>query len=140
MQTLVTRNAKLAGNQKGLTLIELLAVIVVLGIIMAIAVPSVMGVIEKSKLEADNASWMVIKEAGLRYAMANQILESDTGLSIQEKLVNEGYLNEMPKPKSGKISEFTTFDIVVTSNTIVINVYGKDKKGDNTPITEDTFK
>ena len=39
-------------NQKGLTLIELLAVIVILGIIAAIAVPSISGIIEKSKNDA----------------------------------------------------------------------------------------
>ena len=36
-------------NKKGFTLIELLAVIVVLGIILAIAIPSITGIIEESK-------------------------------------------------------------------------------------------
>ncbi|MGM0900243.1 MAG: type IV pilin protein [Bacillota bacterium] len=39
-------------DQRGLTLIELLAVIVILGIIAAIAVPSIMNVIDKSKEDA----------------------------------------------------------------------------------------
>jgi len=125
MQTLVKRNTNLVGNQKGLTLIELLAVIVVLGIVMAIAVPSVMGVIEKSRLEADKASLMVVKEAGLRYAMVNQVSQTQTGLSIQNELVDKGYLNSMPELKSGKFKEFTTFDIEVNQNTITIKVKGK---------------
>ena len=37
-------------NQKGLTLIELLAVIVILGIIAAIAIPSIGNIIQNSKI------------------------------------------------------------------------------------------
>ncbi len=40
---------KRLNNEKGLTLVELLAVIVILGIIAAIAVPSIGGIIENSE-------------------------------------------------------------------------------------------
>lgn len=48
-------------NEKGLTLIELLAVIVILGIIAAIAIPSIGGLIENSRKDAHiaNAQQMV---------------------------------------------------------------------------------
>lgn len=40
---------KMLRNEKGLTLIELLAVVVILGIIAAIAVPSIGKIIDNSK-------------------------------------------------------------------------------------------
>ena len=42
-------------NEKGLTLVELLAVVVILGIIAAIAVPSIGNIIENSKYNAVKA-------------------------------------------------------------------------------------
>lgn len=56
-------------NQRGLTLVELLAVIVILGIIAAIAVPSVGGIISKSKEDAKVAEAIqVINAAKLAHA------------------------------------------------------------------------
>ncbi|GMB07464.1 prepilin-type N-terminal cleavage/methylation domain-containing protein [Thermolongibacillus altinsuensis] len=58
-------------NEKGLTLIELLAVIVILGIIAAIAIPSIGGIINKSKDDAKIAEGIQIINAAKLYMTAN---------------------------------------------------------------------
>jgi type IV pilus assembly protein PilA len=54
---------KLLKNERGLTLVELLAVIVILGIIAAIAVPSIGNIIDNSKEDAQVAEALQIIDA-----------------------------------------------------------------------------
>ncbi|MEW4284245.1 type II secretion system protein [Priestia koreensis] len=64
---------KVLKNQKGLTLIELLAVVVILGIIAAIAIPSIGNIIQKSKEDALKADAMQVISAAKTYVSANGI-------------------------------------------------------------------
>jgi len=136
METIMNKRLKLFKNQKGLTLIELLAVIVVLGIIAAIAVPSVSSIIRQSKLNADLSSYRVIKDAGLRYAM----VKGTTGDVALNQLQSDGYLNDLPKVQSDRLKEFTKVNITLESNTYKVEVYGKDNNDQEIPINESTFE
>ncbi|MED3962199.1 prepilin-type N-terminal cleavage/methylation domain-containing protein [Niallia taxi] len=60
-------------NEKGLTLIELLAVIVILGIIAAIAIPSIANIIEKSRFDAIKADAVQILNGAQTYISSNEI-------------------------------------------------------------------
>jgi len=92
---------KLLKNQKGLTLVELLAVVVILGIIAAIAVPSIAGIIDNSKKDAHiaNAEQLV---GAARLAVASndkKTLKATTPVSTDltykismQTLVDNGYL------------------------------------------------
>ena len=62
---------RLLKNERGLTLIELLAVIVILGIIAAIAIPAIGGLINKSKDDAKIAEGIQIVNAAKLYMTAN---------------------------------------------------------------------
>ncbi|MBQ6446983.1 MAG: type II secretion system protein [Bacillus sp. (in: Bacteria)] len=70
MRQLIKQTIK---NEKGLTLIELLAVIVILGIIAAIAVPSIAGIIQNSKEDAVKADAITVLNAAKNYVAANDI-------------------------------------------------------------------
>jgi type IV pilus assembly protein PilA len=68
-------------NQKGLTLIELLAVIVILGIVAAIAVPSIGGLINKSEKDAEVAEAIQIISAAKLHVASSAPSASQTELT-----------------------------------------------------------
>ncbi|MBM7572020.1 type IV pilus assembly protein PilA [Aquibacillus albus] len=85
-------------EQKGFTLVELLAVITILGIIVAIAVPSIGNVIDNAREDAEEIDEeMVIEAARLAHIQGEVDLDdvgdgSENGFLIST-LKNEGYLD-----------------------------------------------
>ncbi|MBD2848214.1 prepilin-type N-terminal cleavage/methylation domain-containing protein [Paenibacillus sp. IB182496] len=87
-------------NEKGLTLVELLAVIVIVGIIAAIAVPAIGATIKNAEEKSDTATDKMIEEAALRYAIDEEV-STATAVTLSNAatgadLVREGYLNAIP--------------------------------------------
>jgi type IV pilus assembly protein PilA len=116
---------KYVKNQRGLTLIELLAVIVILGIIAAIAIPSIGGIINNSKMKAHQANALMILDAVKLYYLDHPEGENITtgtpmdtrnGMAnqatVQRALVENGhYLDAIPNnPFTG--APYTTVSIV----------------------------
>lgn len=89
-------------NEKGLTLVELLAVIVILGIIAAIAVPAIGGVIENSKYNAVKADALNALSAANLY-----FIDSDKDTVKISELVAEGYLDNSGKLPTGDTDVIT---------------------------------
>ncbi|MEH7379779.1 prepilin-type N-terminal cleavage/methylation domain-containing protein [Bacillus sp. JJ1533] len=72
-------------NQKGLTLIELLAVIVILGIIAAIAVPAIGNVINNTKEKAAYAdAQQIIESARLYITAENPEFNANNKLALDQ--------------------------------------------------------
>ncbi|RSK29396.1 type II secretion system protein [Bacillus sp. HMF5848] len=86
-------------SSQGLTLIELLAVIVILGIISAIAVPSIGKIIERVKEQAFVANAYAMYEAATMHERAQQVFIEDEAQTLTYKdLVEGGYLDPIQDP------------------------------------------
>jgi len=102
---------KILKNRKGVTLIELLAVIVILGIIAAIAVPTIGGLINRQEEKAALASLEAIKSAAVSYA------EDDEDPFLLSVLVTEDFVDV-----KGNIFSFTPTGAAVATTAIWITV------------------
>lgn len=90
-------------NKKGFTLMELLAVIVILAIIFAVALPSISSSVERSKDKQTKAKIEVIEAAGEVYYDTYDKSEKEITL---DKLVCNGLLtkDEISDPKHEEYS------------------------------------
>ncbi|MGN7358063.1 type II secretion system protein [Paenibacillus sp. SAF-054] len=111
-------NKTTLGNQHGLTLLELLAVIVILGVIAAIAIPSIGGIIKHTKEKSHYANAQaMIDAARLRVSAENP--EQSVEYFLDADLIQKGYLDPPidPDDKSKTYDKEHTFVAVTyTSN------------------------
>jgi type IV pilus assembly protein PilA len=103
-------------KKKGFTLIELLAVIVIMGIILAIAIPSTVGIIDKSKrdVHVKNAQVMAstVKTVMIQEEDA-PVNEGDGIIYTMKYLSDNGYLPKFKDPDGGDYDDMNTYVVVV---------------------------
>ena len=70
---------KMLKNQKGMTLVELLAVMVIIGIIAAISIPAIGGLLENSRKDSMIADATALQEAARLYVVSNESVIMENG-------------------------------------------------------------
>ncbi|MBE6161904.1 MAG: type II secretion system protein [Firmicutes bacterium] len=120
-------------NKKGFTLVELLAVIAVLGIIIGIATMNVISAINKSKSETQKEMIGNLKEAAVSYAVDHNykitksstddcFKNSDTCVISVDTLKNNGYFEDNKGYCKGSISvQRTDDDYIATVDNDICN-------------------
>ncbi|MCF7930639.1 MAG: prepilin-type N-terminal cleavage/methylation domain-containing protein [Acholeplasmataceae bacterium] len=111
-------------NKKGVTLVELLAVIVILGIIAAIAVPTIGGLINRQRENAAIATYESIEFAAVSYGdgvevvLALQDLEDDEFIDLKNAQ-NEYEIVATTDPATGVETASTAIYMKVTAAGVV---------------------
>lgn len=134
--TMKNKMSKVLKNEKGLTLIELLAVIVILAIVSAIAIPAIGNIVENSRYNAVKADAINVINAANLYYTDNPTGESTvTGTNTKvtvAQLVTAKYLDNAgsmpnttevtitaPRRISGTSTQkINGFDIIFNSATL----------------------
>lgn len=92
---------KRLNNEKGLTLVELLAVIVILGIIAAIAIPSIGNIVDNSRIKAVKADAQNVLSASNMYFTEN----GDKSTVTLEELKTAKFLDDVGSLTAGTVTK-----------------------------------
>ena len=103
-------------NKKGFTLVEMLTTVIVVSILLLIAVPNIIGIVERVKIDAYNDDVDIIEGVARQYVISNDQLLCNMEITLQE-LYDEGYLNEpVIDPRTNKLIHPMSFVRVTCIN------------------------
>ncbi|WP_214713927.1 prepilin-type N-terminal cleavage/methylation domain-containing protein [Exiguobacterium sp. s151] len=113
---MIWQDAKQLKDERGLTLVELLVVVVILGIIAAIAVVAIGGIIENSKKDAMVADAKQMVSAAKLHTASNPVSDSET-LSFTGDGNGLDYISALKDPFDNEGSEeYTTATVEITKD------------------------
>ena len=93
-------------GEKGFSLVELMVVIVIIGVLIAIAIPVYRNTTESAELRACHANQRMIEGAAFQYAMMNEGIDIE---DVDEIDVLKDYFSDgvLPKCPSGAVYSIT---------------------------------
>ncbi|WKA60007.1 prepilin-type N-terminal cleavage/methylation domain-containing protein [Planococcus shenhongbingii] len=109
-------------NEKGMTLIELLAVIVIIAIIAAIAIPAIGGIIDNSRVGAIKSDATNALSAAELYKLD---IPATTGSVTVQQLLDAKYLDSAGKLPPAAVITFGTSSALNTIKTATPAIDGK---------------
>ncbi|WML40714.1 type II secretion system protein [Neobacillus sp. OS1-2] len=110
-------------NEDGLTLLELLAVIVILGIISTIAFISISRVIQDSKDRAFVGNAFALKEAASLFLREESVNEkAPREMITYQELVEADYLDEFKDPDTGEYLQASSDSFVLVNGSSITAV------------------
>ena len=119
---------KFIRNPKGLTLLELLAVVIILGIITAIAIPTFNTIIANTKKDAHISNAIHIAEAA-KMLLNTKSTASDSiiGNPIKlDTLISEGYIYQVKDPSTnGNYYDEQNSTVTISKNGTSFNYFVK---------------
>lgn len=105
-------------SNKGFTLVELLAIIVILGIIAVITTPVILGVIDDARKDAAaDKAWGTID--AIKFAYANEKITQGSNLDITDYIAGDNKVVRISgeKPTAGTFTITDDGDVTVTNFT-----------------------
>lgn len=137
---MIWQDAKQLKDERGLTLVELLVVVVILGIIAAIAVVAIGGIIENSRKDAMVADAKQMVSAAKIHSTSNP--GSDTLTFVGENAKGLDYVNGLKDPFGN--GAYSTAQVVITEAsgkyTYAVKLVGSKKAiGEGTPVPENNI-
>lgn len=146
-------------NRKGFTLVELLAVIIILAIVVGITIPAVLGTINSSRRKAGEdaaqiaANWVdeqytlvavdyLSADASFRSACGDNgsVCASDTGISLTTTGNNDTAGKNLVTAAGMKVADVTKIDVKINTNNGKSCVTIEAKKDGDYWVTNDSTK
>ena len=115
-------------NERGLTLIELLAVVVILAIIAAIAIPAIGGLMDNTKKDAHVANAEQMVSSARMYLTGDATKGTGTATVTLQELIDGGYMEDLEDPNK-KGYDKTGSKVNFTAGKVTTVTLGNSERG-----------